>query len=226
MFGNPDHRARQVREDWESGIKPVHYTPAMLEYRKYFAGLDITEEASIAFAIRESRRQSEIVEALVLSGCPVEEVEEAFRVPKKSVEIYAELFYDISVFRTDLDRLEYLEDYPDPMGRDLKMKAVSLGYEYVLFNFANLVPKTVAQKKLVERMFMATAYKAMSMNYNGIRSEANKLAVKHAELMIKAYELLAKINADEGSATYDLVALLVREDVEGAPKNPASLEII
>ncbi len=221
-----DHRAIKVQADYKNDVPPQDYTSAMLSYRKFLAGEALSKDEAIAFAIRESKRQSEIVEAILLNSWPSEEIEEAFNVPRKSVEIYSEIFFDISVFMTDLDRLEYLEDYPDPAGRELKLKAVSLGYEFVLFNFANLVPKTAAQKKLVERMFMATAYKAMSMNYNGIKTEISKQAVKHAELMIKAYELLNKINADDGQETYDLVTLLVREDAGSSPVKPSAEEII
>lgn len=223
-----DHTAKKIQDDIAKKSAVKDYSEAMREYRDYRLGNEdkISNEASIAFGIHESRRQSEIIEALLLSGCPREEIQDAFNVPVKSVDFYAELFYDLGVFRTDLDRLEYLEDYPDATGRDLKLKAVSLGYEFVLFNFANLVPKTVAQKKLVERMFMATAYKAMSMNYNGIKSETNKQAIRHAELMIRAYELLNKINADDGQETYDLVNLLVSEDIASQPEKPGQEEII
>lgn len=221
-----DHRAIKVLGEYESGVEPKDYTSAMLSYRKFLAREQLTKEELIAFGIRDSKRQSEIIEALLLSSCPLEEIEEAFNVPRNSVEIYAELFYDTAVFMTDLDRMEYLEDYPDPAGRELKLEAVSLGYEFILFNFANLVPKTVAQKKLVERMFMATAYKAMSMNFNSIKSDVTKQAVRHAELMIKAYELLNKINADDGQDTYDLVTLLVKEDVASSTMRPSGEEII
>lgn len=221
-----DHRAKKVLADYKEGVEPDGYTSAMLSFRKSLSGIELTRDEEIAFGIRQSKRQTEIIEALLLSGCPTEEIEEAFNVPRRSVAIYAELFFDISVFMTDLDRMEYLEDYPDPAGRELKLKAVSLGYEFVLFNFANLVPKTAAQKKLVERMFMATAYKAMSMNYNGIKSDVSKQAVRHAELMIRAYELLNKINADDGQDTYNLVSLLVKEDIESEPVKPSVEEIV
>lgn len=209
-----DHVARQVLSDISAGRKPGKaYTDAMLAwYRKNTGDLsNLTSTAEIVFSIRESEKQSEILEALILSKCPPETIEEAFAVPGEVTAWYSELFFDVSVFRTDLDRLEYLEEYGNSWARDLKIKAVNLGYEFVLFTYANLIPKTASQKKLVERMFMATAYKAMSMNYNGIGTAASKQAVKHAELMIRAYDLLARTNADEVSGTHDLVMLLARD---------------
>ncbi len=214
-----DHLAKKVLQDIQGKVRPREYSPAMVAWHSYKSGSGqtLTKAQRVAFAIHESPRQTEILEALLLSNCPVETICEAFDLPPESVAIYAELFFDQSAFLTRLDRLEYLEDYPDPWGRDLKLRAVNLGYEYVLFTFANLVPKTPAQKKLVERMFMATAYKAMAMNYNGIRTDASKQAIRHAELMIRAYELLAKTNAEENSGNYDLVSLLAADAPE-APK--------
>lgn len=201
------------------------YSDAMLAYREHLSGKEASPGAQIAFRIYESSRQREILEALLLSGCPDNVLEEALRVPKEAAQIYRELFFDLTKFQTDLDRLEYLEDYPDEWGRDLKLKAVSLGYEFVLFTFANLVPKTAAQKQLVERLFMATAYKAMAMNMHGIASNVTRLAVKHAELMLKAYDTLVKANANESPEDYNLVALLACEAPAGEPK-PDSGEIV
>ena len=217
-----DHVALKVLYDARNKIAPdSKYTEAMTEWYKHKTEdfPDLSEEAEIAFNIRESKMQSEILESLILSDCPAETVFEAFRVPVKSVEFYKELFYDTSVFKTALDRVEYMERYPDDWGKELKLKAVNLGYEFVLFNYANLVPKTQAQKRLIERMFMATAYKAMAMNYNGIRSDVNRQAVKHAELMIKAYDLLVKTNSDESNSAYDLVNLLAIDSKQPEDSN-------
>lgn len=215
-----DHVSKKVLADIQGKVRPKEYSEAMSAWYAYKSGTgqSLSKAQNIAFGIHESQRQTEILEALLLSNCPTETICEAFEVPPESIAIYAELFFDQGVFLTRLDRLEYLEDYPDPWGRDLKLRAVNLGYEYVLFTFANLVPKTQAQKKLVERMFMATAYKAMAMNYNGIKSDANKQAIRHAELMIRAYELLAKSNAEENADNHDLQSLLAAEalpDPEG-----------
>ena len=214
-----DHVAQQVLHDIKTRTEPEQYTDAMLEWHAYKSRntTELSETGEIVFGIHNSLRQSEILEALLLSHCPYETIREALAVPVKVSEWYAELFFDISVFRTDLDRLEYIEDYPDRFGRELKSKAVSLGYEFVLFTFANLVPKTASQKRLVERMFMATAYKAMAMNYNGIKSDVSKQAVKHAELMLRAYDLLVKTNQDDTGSSYDLVNLLAADAEEIVP---------
>lgn len=155
---------------------------------------ELSDTAQIVFGIRRSELQSEILEALILSKCPADIIEKSFAIPAEAVAWYAELFFDLSTFRTTLDTIEYVETYKTAWARDLKLRAVNLGYEYVLFTYANLVPETEQQKKLVERMFMATAYKAMAINYNGIGSTATSQAIKHAELMLKAHNALVKTN--------------------------------
>ena len=211
-----DHRAQRVLADMAAARAPDDaYTDAMRAYYEHQSGQK-SDLCEIICTIRQSRLQSEILEALLLSNCPEQEIFDALAVPVQASCWYAELFFDTAVFKTGLDRIEYLEEYPDSFGRDVKMKAVSLGYEFVLFTYANLVPKTAAQKKLVERMFMATSYKAMAMNYNGIKSDVSKQAVRHAELMMRAYDLLVKTNADETNSNYDLVTLLATEDTAPA----------
>jgi len=202
-----------VLHDARKSLPPAEdYTEAMRALYLYETERVIENKvAETVFGIRESSKQSEILEALLIGECPYEEIQVALSVPIKASQWYAELYFDVTVFRTVLDKIVYLEEYDIPWARDLKMKSVNLGYEFVLFTYANIVPKTEAQKKLVERMFMATAYKAMSMNYNGINSSVNKQAVKHAELMLKAYDLLVKTNADEGAGSYDLVHLLTAD---------------
>ena len=216
-----DHVARKVLDDIHTQTPAKDYTEAMSAWRLYKTvdTYEFPDNEDILFTIYENRKQAEILEALILSECPEDVIETSLHVPVCVTKWYKELFYDISVFRTDLDRLVYLTEYEDEWARDLKTKAVNLGYEFVLFNFANLVPKTDVQKRLIERMFMATAYKAMAMNYNGIKSEVNKQAVKHAELMIKAYELLVKTNAEEVGSNYDLVGLLTVSSEKPVRKN-------
>jgi len=184
---------------------------------------NIAAEPKIAFKIHESDYQREILEALLLSQCQYDTISEALEIPEDSTQIYHELFFDTAnAFCTKLDLLEYLNSYEDAFGRDLKLKAVNLGPEYVLFTFANIVPKTSAQRSLVEKLFMATAYKAMAINYNGIHSETTKLATKHAELMLKAYEALNKINVEDAGAEHDLRRILAASDKMGVMDVTAS----
>ena len=222
------HVAWLVEADVAAGRKPgPAYTPAMRFWYTVTSEDDpeLDRTGRVVLSMRRSETQREILEALILSACPEETIERALAVPKEATAWYRELFFDTTAFLTDLDKIEYLPNYEDDFGRELKNRAVSLGYEFVLFTYANLVPKTEVQKQLVERMFMATAYKAMSMNYSGIRTEITKNAVKHAELMLKAYEALRRYSDDDPSSGHDLTAFLTKAEAEKNIPTPSLGEI-
>lgn len=222
-----DRVAKRVLDDISNAVCNCDdYTEAMRLWREYQEHGGCTdEEADIAFSIAADKTQTEIVQALLLSGCPDNVLEEAFAVPARSVAIYNELFFNTKVFRTSLDKLSYVENYPDSFGRELKIRALNLGYEYVLYTYGNIVPKTEAQRALVQRMFMSSAYKAMSMNYNGITSSVTKQAVEHAKLMLKAFEALERTSAETVHAEYDLSRILMTEEKPDTRPGPA-VEII
>ena len=179
------------------------YTAAEL-LKRHEQGKEVPEHAAIAFAIHEDSVQKEILEALLLSGCPEEEMKDAFNISPESVAIYKELFFDPAKFKTGLERISYLENYPDEFGKSLKQRAADLGYAYVLFVYANKVPRTAEQKALVQKMFMSSAYKAMNMNYMSMNAASMNKAIEHGKLMLKAFETLTKLEASGTDDTYQL----------------------
>ena len=209
-----DTVAKRVRQDARRRSAPgPEYTEAMRAYRRWLAKKpnENEDEAAVAFAIHGDSTQSEILEALLLSGCPPEDIETAFDVPVRASLWYKELFFDTAKFKTKLDKISYVENYPDPFGKALKTRALNLGYEYVLYTYANIVPKTESQRRLVRTMFMTAAYKAMAMNYSGMTSTVTKSAVEHAKLMLKAYEALERFSGDDSGAPDNLVKILAAD---------------
>lgn len=218
-----DTVAKRVRRDARKRSAPdPEYTDAMRAYRRWLAKKPDDDVAGVAFAIHEDATQSEILEALLLSGCPLEDIEEAFGVPVKASRWYRELFFDTKKFRTKLDKISYVENYPDPFGKALKIRALNLGYEYVLYTYANIVPKTENQRRLVRKMFMSAAYKAMNMNYSGLTSTVTKSAVEHAKLMLKAYEALERFSGDDAGDADNLVKILAAKTDAEPTETPAS----
>lgn len=208
-----DSVAQSVLRDIKRKAPAVNYTPAMLMWREYNEKGHCSDVAAdIACHMYKDKTQSEIIQALLLSECPAEDITKVFLVPTESVNIYRELFFDTRKFRTKLDKLSYVENYPDLFGQELKKRALNLGYEYVLYTYGNIVPKTDGQKNLVQRMFMSTAYKAMSMNFNGITTNATKQSVEHAKVMLKAYEALEKSETGTVDGAFELARVLVEEE--------------
>ena len=208
-----NERAEEIRRDARKGSKPPKgLSKAEQLWWKHCRGDKVGNEASIAFGIYGDAVQREIFEALLLSNCPPEEIQSAFNIPPESVAIYKELFFDPAKFRTGLERISYLENYPDEFGKSLKQRAVDLGYAYVLFVYANIVPKTAEQKALVQKMFMSSAYKAMNMNYMGMNAAAMNKAIEHGKLMLKAFETLTRLESAGVDESYQLTEYITADN--------------
>lgn len=211
-----DAKAKQVINDFKNLEKPNdEYSENMKLFYEYIKiGTSEDNEADIAFSIYYDEYQKEIVEALIFSDAEPEDVEPAFDLNERMLSIYEELFFNKTAFRTKLDKLSYLNNYGsiNPMGKEIKMRALNLGPEFIYFTYANIVPKTTQQRKLVQRMFMASAYKAMSINYNGINSKVTNAAVQHAKLMIEAFKALEKFSGEDMGEETNIVKVLAKED--------------
>lgn len=207
-----DSKAKQVHADIKQNNPPSDkYTDAMVQYHAFRStGQCDDVDCMAAFKIYKDKLQREIVESLLFGDADFTEVEAAFGVPKKALSIYEEMFFDRAFFQNKLDRLSYLETCKDKLGKELKLRSMNLGPEFVLYTYANIVPKTEQQRKLVQRMFMATSYKAMSINYNSMDSKVTKNALEHAKLMIKAWEALQKFSEEEITDDMDLIKIVTK----------------
>ena len=232
-----NHVEQKIQADINARSKPTNYTAAMQAWHTYLTeGTFTDKQVEILAEIRSDFTQREILEALLLSNCPSEEIEKYLKIPVQTCEWYKELFFDTNVFLTELSRIVYIETYADnrpkketssyEWAKELKLRAVNLGYEYVLYSYANVIPDSVKQQELIERMFMASSYKAMNSNYYGINSDVTKNAVKHAELMLKAHDALQKIREGNADVGQDLVAIVTSSNKIKAHVLPKNAEII
>lgn len=217
----PNAKELQVVSDLKNKKSPSdEYTPNMLELHKHLKASCICEHCLTAFRIREDVIQREIVESLLLVNCPPESIEIAFQVPAKAIEVYQELFFDVRVFQSKLDKISYIESYKDAFGKELKLRALSLGHEFVFYTYGGLLPSAGAQRELMQRMFMSSAYKAMSMHFNSATAAASKQATEFAKLMLKTHETLEKFGpADDGTGN-ELHQILLSEVEEIALRHP------
>lgn len=212
------HIADLVEEDFKLGKKPTKtsYSETMLEYLALLTSGKCHDNVKYASEIYEDNSRREVVEAALFGGATDEELDEVFGLSIELLVVYRELFFDLSVFRTKLDKIGYLENYPDAEGRELKLRAYSLGPEFIYFRYGNLVPKTENQRALVKKMFLSSAYRAMEANFNPINSKVSKISLDHAKIMLKSFEAMEKLLQNDTSDNYDLVALLVDRKVTTA----------
>ncbi|MGN1039036.1 MAG: hypothetical protein ACI4P0_06530, partial [Mailhella sp.] len=107
------------------------YTDSMKAYYRFLTKKETADTAEKILFERLSRDkvQSNLIEALILSGGDNAKIEEVFRIPRKATIWYRELFFDTGAFLTDLDLISYLEECEDD--KELKMRAVDFGFEYI-----------------------------------------------------------------------------------------------
>jgi len=203
-------KADRVESDVRRARKPdSDYTEAMGHYHTYLRTHSSGSlDHDYAFRSYEDPLKREIIEALLLSGAEFSDVKEHLGIPEKSMEVYRELFFDTSLMLNRLDWLSYIEGYDNPAGKELKIRALNLGPEFIYFKYANVVPKTESQRTLVKKMFMASAYRAMEANYNSMNSNISRASLQWSQTMLKCYEAIEKLMGEDNADSGDLVTIL------------------
>jgi hypothetical protein len=220
-----EKKAAQVISDVKKSLqlKGDGYTEAMKQYFCYLVpGLNnkVNNLHRYVFEMREDSLKREIVEALILSQADPEEVEAVFGITENMLNVYTEMFFDMRNLVSKLDIVSYLENYPDEEGKALKIRAYNLGPEFVYFRYGNITPSSVNQGKLIKKLFLTSAYKAMESNYSTMNAVNTKAAATHASTMLKAYEAIKKLVEDSdqpnGAMLYKI--FVAENDPKAPPK--------
>lgn len=126
----PDHRALRVAETKDA----TDTTEG--EYLKVLKDETASEDVHYAADIYADTYKSEVLEAFLLARASNADIEKILRVPGKVTAIYRHLFFDLDSFRDELDIESYARTYDvDPFGKDLKICAITLGLEYLVYRF-------------------------------------------------------------------------------------------
>ncbi len=173
---------------------------------KHCHGKAVPRHAEIAFGIYEKSRQKEILEALLLSNCPDEQINTSFGVPLESLALYKQLFFDPAWFNSRLDLIDYIHDYQDAFGKELKHLAATCGYEYVLYKYACYQPSMEECWKIMQRLFLAMIYKALALS----AADAIKTACSCARIAVNTYKTLTKNKPAEKRP--DLIEFILSSD--------------
>lgn len=220
-----DAKAQIVKNDYKNNRTPTKsYSDAMLYYRKHLNCEEfVGEQYKIAFDIFEDKFKKELFEGLVLGNAEPDDIEEVFGIHNEAADIYKELFFDTkTAFRTKLDLISYIENYPDKFGKELKLRAYSLGADFLYYTYAQVIPKSKSQHDLIKRIFLTSAYKAMAINFSGPNAKINKESMEFAKVMLKSYEALARWSDEDAGEDMDLLKILVKR----TSALPASEQII
>lgn len=208
------YKNHKIREDIQLG-NPAddEYTEVMHAYRDYLtSGSCEDDEYLYAFEIFKDEFRREVVESLFLADAEAEDISISFDINQRTLEAYRELFFDTdNAFRSNLDKVCYIEDYPNEFGKDLKLRSYSLGPQFIYFKYGNVVPKTEEQRNLVKKMFLASAYRAMEANFNPLSSKITKHAMEWSKTMIKTYEVMEKLMGEDTDHSQELIQVITRK---------------
>ena len=109
----PNHRALRVEADLKAGKEPDDaYTESMRAYHMFLkegAPDDSGRNEDHWFkCIFSSDFDKSLIEAALLGGCTVREAADLLDAPEKMIRWYEELFLDMSAFRLELEKLDYI----------------------------------------------------------------------------------------------------------------------
>lgn len=216
----------RVRSDAANKKAPDKtYTESMRYFYFYLTDGKCPSEPHLqAFRIREDKIQNIILEATLFADSKYEDIELVFGLSKDIVDIFKELFFDTSVFTSKLEKISYLERCKDPVEKELKLRASSLGPDFIFFNYGDKIPSEEVQKNLIRKLCMAAAYKAMSMQYNSMTSNITKHSVEFAKLTLKAFETLEKYTPKDNTDSTELNRYLLVDYSSALGDNPENLD--
>jgi hypothetical protein len=226
-------KANRVVEDVKKSLvlDKKSYTKAMVQYFYYLVtGLNhkLDKLHRYVFDMEADFLKREIIESLLLSKADPDEIEAVFGITPDMVEIYSEMFFDLDNLVSKLDIVSYLENYPDEAGKALKIRAYNLGPEFVYFRYGNITPSSVNQGKLVKKLFLTSAYKAMEANYSSVSANNTKAASAHASTMLKAYEAIKKLveDSDQPNGAMLYKVFVAEDDPKAQPKHAVNKDDI
>lgn len=161
------------------------------------------------FRMAQDTFKREIIEGLLLSNADPAEVYEIFGVPEESYSAYKHIYFDVDKFISRLDKLSYVESYKGTsFGKEIKVRALAMGPEFIYYTYGNMTPTTDIQKSLLKKMFLSSAYRAMEMNFNSMNSSTSKAAVEMAKIMMRSYDAMDKLMGEKSNIHEDIVSIL------------------
>ncbi len=190
-----------------------HIVPIDVQERALFdllQGNGTNEVVAYAHELYARTFRREILQAWIVSGATDEQILNCLRVPAEVVASYRFFFFDLSVFRDDLELFEWVENYNGtPNGRTLLMQATMSGVNGLmwLYNRGNLKldPKEVIRKAMTDAHFRANAGR-----FSSVTSKEADAAHKHLKTAMSAAGQLAK--GDTGNLLSDLLIRLQHRD--------------
>lgn len=189
MRVRPDHRLQAVltalRDGGDAPADPLSAELLSLLDNSGPAS-EVVQYANDLYIDEEHRP---IIDAFLLTRCPLEEVSALLVIDVAVLQVYGHLFMDMSVFRNRLEIISFAARYDsNSYGKELVKTAVMVGVEYLRWTYGDLKqefdPRDIIRRTMVDSYFRGMAHKGNALTTN-VAKEAHKwwqTAVKNAEL--------------------------------------------
>jgi len=206
----PDHRYQAVRK----AIKSNGKAPKGRIEADLFAlmqGGNSADEVDYAYDIYNSIFKREVMEAFLLATATPSEIHSILQVPENVTDTYEHLFFDTSVFKNELDRINYAYTYErDDFGASLKKFVIDMGKESLKIKMGR--GSYVVDPQYVQDGIRSTAYLMGQMiKANPMDSRMARESLNWAKLGLKAATSVEKED-NKGDIDKISIALEKRDD--------------
>ena len=188
MRRQPDHRYRAVLSAVQEGTAPTEPQMAAL-YAVYDNATCPSDLVQYAHDLHEDEEHRAILDAFLLTRCPLTEIVAVLEIDVPVIETYVFLYMDVTVFRNKLEIISFAAHYESSnYGKELVKTAVQVGPEYLHWAYGKLSdaidPRTIIRRTMQDSYFRGMAHKGNGLT-TGVTKEAHKwwaTAIKNAEL--------------------------------------------
>lgn len=183
---------------------------------------------SWALEIFSTPFEREIFQAWLLARATEDDIEKWLRVPPEVTRVYTHLFFNVDIFRDELDLLSWVQEFEEERrgsayGVKLLRDAVQSGMEKLCWIFGRndyvVDPDRVKQRAMTDLYLRSLAGRG-----HGVTSREAAAALAHSNAALKAAQLVEQTSAPDAQAF--LLKLRYREMTEPVTKTAETNEIL
>jgi hypothetical protein len=148
-----------------------------------------------AFDLYSNRDHRMVMDAFILAQTPNDLIVQTLRIPPEVIDVYCQLFMDISVFRNRLELISFAKDYPGTeYAKDLVRTAVTVGHEYLLWAYGHADTSKIDSRYIVRKTMVDAFFRGLAHKGNSLTSRIAKEAKGWLSMSISNAALIEKID--------------------------------
>jgi len=113
---NPSHKIDKILSLNDNSVS-AESEDIRLVYNTIIAKNNRDNNIEEAYSIYNNKSHKALIESLLFSDIPIQEISKILDIPDKTINIYKNIFFDISVFKNKIDKLEYFSLYKSKIER-------------------------------------------------------------------------------------------------------------